>query len=119
MYCAAGQLAEDDWFGNRTGSAEFDAFLSVVGQKIRLRGWTGYAAGLDTKCMPATLLGSPPVHSPNLWRRLIRSPGNTGEFTVVNDSTLAGYEVTYHVSTLLPYIEGDSQQIQRKRHIGN
>ena len=25
----------------------------------------------------------------------------------------------FHVSTLLPYTENDSQQLQRKRHIGN
>lgn len=25
----------------------------------------------------------------------------------------------FHVSTLLPYTEGDPQQLQRKRHIGN
>ena len=25
----------------------------------------------------------------------------------------------FHVSTLLPYSETDSQQLQRKRHIGN
>uniref|UniRef100_T1GA28 Rap-GAP domain-containing protein n=1 Tax=Megaselia scalaris TaxID=36166 RepID=T1GA28_MEGSC len=28
-------------------------------------------------------------------------------------------EVMFHVSTLLPYTEGDPQQLQRKRHIGN
>lgn len=30
-----------------------------------------------------------------------------------------GREVMFHVSTLLPYTEGDPQQLQRKRHIGN
>ena len=25
----------------------------------------------------------------------------------------------FHVSTLLPYTMGDTQQLQRKRHIGN
>ena len=30
-----------------------------------------------------------------------------------------GHEIMFHVSTLLPYIETDSQQLQRKCHIGN
>ncbi|POI18901.1 hypothetical protein CIB84_017355, partial [Bambusicola thoracicus] len=28
-------------------------------------------------------------------------------------------EIMFHVSTKLPYTEGDAQQLQRKRHIGN
>ena len=30
-----------------------------------------------------------------------------------------GHEIMFHVSTLLPYIETDTQQLQRKCHIGN
>lgn len=30
-----------------------------------------------------------------------------------------GREVLFHVASLLPYSPGDSQQLQRKRHIGN
>ena len=30
-----------------------------------------------------------------------------------------GYEVMFHVSTLLPYSATDKQQLARKRHIGN
>jgi len=29
------------------------------------------------------------------------------------------YEIMLHVSTLLPFKEGDPQQLERKRHIGN
>ena len=32
--------------------------------------------------------------------------------------TFKDREVMMHVSTLLPYTENDSQQLQRKRHIG-
>lgn len=28
-------------------------------------------------------------------------------------------EIMFHVSTLLPFTVGDTQQLQRKRHIGN
>lgn len=31
-----------------------------------------------------------------------------------------GYEVMFHVATMLPHIEGENvQQLERKRHIGN
>ena len=30
-----------------------------------------------------------------------------------------GHEIMFHVSTLLPFVETDSQQLQRKCHIGN
>ena len=42
--------------------------------------------------------------------------GQTGEETVYD--TFKEREVMMHVSTLLPYTENDSQQLQRKRHIG-
>jgi hypothetical protein len=32
-----------------TGSPEFEKFLEVLGQKIRLRGWDKYRGGLDIK----------------------------------------------------------------------
>lgn len=28
-------------------------------------------------------------------------------------------EIMFHISTMLPYTAGDTQQLQRKRHIGN
>ena len=43
--------------------------------------------------------------------------GQTGEesvFEVYQDK-----EIMFHVSTLLPYSKTDSQQLERKRHIGN
>jgi RAP1 GTPase activating protein 1 len=30
-----------------------------------------------------------------------------------------GYEIMFHVSTLLPYKQGDAQQLEKKRQIGN
>lgn len=42
---------------------------------------------------------------------------DSGEFTYVN--TWQEHSIAYHVSTLLPSSQGDKQQIQRKRHIGN
>jgi hypothetical protein len=44
--------------------------------------------------------------------------GEAGEYSYY-DTWGDGFEIMYHVSTLLPYNTGDRQQIQRKRHIGN
>ncbi len=42
---------------------------------------------------------------------------NTGTHSVY--TKWQGYEVMFHVSTLLPYRPEDKQQLERKRHIGN
>ena len=44
--------------------------------------------------------------------------GEGGEYSYY-DTWGEGFEIMYHVSTLLPYNTVDRQQIQRKRHIGN
>ncbi|CAO0795981.1 unnamed protein product [Mucor circinelloides] len=87
-----GQTKEEDWFSNQH-TDELEAFLNIIGRKVALKGYTGWAAGLDTKS------------------------GDSGEYTYTNawnENILA-----YHVSTLIPSKPGDKQQIQRKRHIGN
>jgi RAP1 GTPase activating protein 1 len=43
--------------------------------------------------------------------------GQTGEYTFYTDHQ--GKEVMFHIATLLPFSETDTQQLQRKRHIGN
>ena len=43
--------------------------------------------------------------------------GQTGDSAVYE--VFRGREVLFHVASLLPYSPGDSQQLQRKRHIGN
>jgi len=93
LYAKAGQTSEEEMFNNENGSPAFDEFLSILGETVELKNYTGYAAGLDVQY------------------------GNTGKTTVV--TKWRDYEVTYHVSTMLPYDKDDHQQIQRKRHIGN
>lgn len=44
--------------------------------------------------------------------------GETGEYSYF-DTWGDGFEIMYHVSTMLPFNTLDPQQIQRKRHIGN
>jgi len=84
---------EDEIFNNREGSPDFEEFLQVLGDKIVLKNHTKYSGGLDTK----------------------RDFTGTHSIFV----TYKQYEIMYHVSTLLPFKEGDSQQLERKRHIGN
>ena len=75
------------------GSPAFKEFLQFLGETIELRGWKGYRAGLDVQ------------------------QGNTGAQSVY--TKWQGYEIMFHVSTMLPYVEADRQQLERKRHIGN
>ncbi|OBZ86749.1 Signal-induced proliferation-associated 1-like protein 1 [Choanephora cucurbitarum] len=88
-----GQTKEEEWFSNENDSEAFHEFLDIIGRRIELQGYTGWAAGLDTK------------------------GGDSGEFSYINEWN--ENSLAYHVSTLIPSKAGDRQQIQRKRHIGN
>ncbi|KAJ1560798.1 GTPase-activating Rap/Ran-GAP domain-like protein 3 [Nowakowskiella sp. JEL0078] len=93
LYAKSNQKTEEEMFGNEHGSKNFDSFLEVLGNRVDLNSFTGFAAGLDVKnCQ-------------------------TGKQTVA--TKWRDFEITFHVSTLLPFFPEDSQQIQRKRHIGN
>ena len=37
-------------FGIEYGSPEFENFINLIGDKIRLKGWKRYRGGLDTNC---------------------------------------------------------------------
>ncbi len=87
------QYKEEDVFANKEGSSNYEEFLSILGNKIELHGYTGYCGGLDPK------------------------NGRTGIHSV--STKFSDFEIMYHVSTMLPFDPADSQQIQRKRHIGN
>ncbi|KAG0212416.1 Rap/ran-GAP protein [Mortierella sp. GBA30] len=92
-----GQTREEDWFSNQmTSSPNFQEFLEsgALGQKVVLKGFQRFSAGLDTRL------------------------GEAGKYSYY-DTWGEGFEIMYHVSTLLPYNTIDRQQIQRKRHIGN
>ncbi|KHJ92998.1 Rap/ran-GAP, partial [Oesophagostomum dentatum] len=93
IYQRAGQISEEELFGNARGGPAFLEFLSVLGDTVELQGFSGYRGGLDT------------VH------------GQTGLQAVYTE--FRGREAMFHVSTMLPYTLGDQQQLQRKRHIGN
>ncbi|XP_015596714.1 rap1 GTPase-activating protein 1 isoform X4 [Cephus cinctus] len=88
-----GQVTEEQLFGNRQITPAFQEFLDLLGQRIDLKDHKGYRGGLDTR------------------------HGQTGDSAVYE--VFRGREVLFHVASLLPYSPGDSQQLQRKRHIGN
>ncbi|KAG8448749.1 hypothetical protein GDO86_015713 [Hymenochirus boettgeri] len=93
LYCKAGQSSEEEMYNNENAGPGFEEFMSLLGEKVCLRGFSKYAAQLDTKT---------------------DSTGTHSLYTCYQD-----YELMFHVSTLLPYTPNNRQQLLRKRHIGN
>ncbi|XP_061818299.1 signal-induced proliferation-associated protein 1 [Nerophis lumbriciformis] len=93
MYCRAGQSSEEDMYNNESSGPAFEEFLELLGDRVRLKGWEKYRAQLDNKT---------------------DSTGTHSLYTRYQD-----YEIMFHVSTMLPYTANNTQQLLRKRHIGN
>uniref|UniRef100_W5LRE5 RAP1 GTPase activating protein a n=1 Tax=Astyanax mexicanus TaxID=7994 RepID=W5LRE5_ASTMX len=93
IYQKFGQTSEEELFGNNEDSPAFVEFLEFLGEKIELHDFKGFRGGLDV------------------------THGQTGTESIYHN--FHNKEVMFHVSTKLPYTEGDTQQLQRKRHIGN
>ncbi|XP_068891006.1 rap1 GTPase-activating protein 1 isoform X3 [Aphelocoma coerulescens] len=72
---------------------KFGVIYQKLGQRVQLRDFKGFRGGLDV------------------------THGQTGSESVY--CHFRDKEIMFHVSTKLPYTEGDAQQLQRKRHIGN
>nr|XP_046221682.1 rap1 GTPase-activating protein 1-like isoform X13 [Oncorhynchus gorbuscha] len=93
IYQKFGQTSEVELFGNSAESPAFVEFLEFLGEKVELHDFKGFRGGLDV------------------------THGQTGSESVYHN--YRNKEIMFHVSTKLPYTEGDTQQLQRKRHIGN
>uniref|UniRef100_A0A3B4C2H6 Signal induced proliferation associated 1 like 1 n=1 Tax=Pygocentrus nattereri TaxID=42514 RepID=A0A3B4C2H6_PYGNA len=93
MYCLAGQSTEEEMYNNEAAGPALEEFLQLLGERVRLKGFTKYRAQLDTKT---------------------DSTGTHSLYTTYKD-----YEIMFHVSTMLPYTPNNKQQLLRKRHIGN
>ncbi|XP_055787516.1 rap1 GTPase-activating protein 1 isoform X9 [Salvelinus fontinalis] len=93
IYQKFGQTSEVELFGNSAESPAFVEFLEFLGEKVELHDFKGFRGGLDV------------------------THGQTGSQSVYHN--YRNKEIMFHVSTKLPYTEGDTQQLQRKRHIGN
>ncbi|XP_044731781.1 signal-induced proliferation-associated 1-like protein 1 isoform X2 [Chrysoperla carnea] len=93
MYCKAGQSSEEEMYNNEEAGPAFLEFLDTIGQRVRLKGFDKYKAGLDNKT------------------------DSTGTYSVY--SQYQDCEIMFHVSTMLPFTPNNRQQLLRKRHIGN
>uniref|UniRef100_A0A671RN01 Signal-induced proliferation-associated 1-like protein 3 n=1 Tax=Sinocyclocheilus anshuiensis TaxID=1608454 RepID=A0A671RN01_9TELE len=93
LLCRVGQSTEEEMYNNEEATPAFTAFLELLGETVCLRGFNKYAAQLDTKT---------------------DSTGTHSLYTTYQD-----YEIMFHVSTMLPYMPNNPQQLLRKRHIGN
>jgi len=80
-------------FSNETESDDWNEFLDLLGNRVVLKGWSHYSAGLDVK---GNTTGTHSLYTN--WR---------------------GNEIMFHVSTMLPYHPEDPQKLERKRHVGN
>ena len=49
MYCKSGQSTEEEMYNNEESGPAFLEFLDTIGQRVRLKGFDKYKAGLDTK----------------------------------------------------------------------
>lgn len=49
LYCRAGQSSEEEMYNNEDAGPAFEEFLSLLGEKVCLKGFTKYAAQLDVK----------------------------------------------------------------------
>uniref|UniRef100_A0A8C9YX55 Signal induced proliferation associated 1 like 2 n=1 Tax=Sander lucioperca TaxID=283035 RepID=A0A8C9YX55_SANLU len=93
LYCKAGQSTEEEMYNNESAGPALEEFLDLLGQRVRLKGFTKYRAQLDNKT---------------------DSTGTHSLYTTYKD-----YELMFHVSTMLPHTPNNRQQLLRKRHIGN
>lgn len=93
MYQRFGQTTEEELFCNNKTSPAFEEFLDLLGERIRLKDHKGYRGGLDIQ------------------------NGHTGDQAIYQ--VFKEREIMFHVSTMLPHTDGDPQQLERKRHIGN
>lgn len=87
------QTSEDQMFNNTEENDDLTTFMDFIADRITLLGFQGFRGGLDVKS---------------------NHTGTESYYTQMEDR-----EIMFHVSTLLPHIANDKQQLQRKRHIGN
>ncbi|XP_050543040.1 signal-induced proliferation-associated 1-like protein 1 [Daktulosphaira vitifoliae] len=93
MYCRAGQYTEEHMYNNEEAGLAFYQFMDSIAQRVRLKGFNKYRAGLDNKT------------------------DSTGLYSFY--SQYQNREIMFHVSTMLPFTPNNRQQLLRKRHIGN
>ncbi|KAG8142232.1 putative RAP1 GTPase activating protein [Naja naja] len=84
IYQKLGQTSEEELFSTTEESPTFLEFLDFLGEKVQLQDFKGFRGGLDV------------------------THGQTGTESVY--CNFRNKEIMFHVSTKLPYTEGDAQQ---------
>ena len=79
------QTTETQLFDNQEHSKAFDDFLDLIGDRVRLKGFGKYRGGLDAI---NDLTGTHSVHA-----------------------TYGNKQIMFHVSTLLPFEQKDTQKV--------
>ncbi|KAI8641978.1 hypothetical protein BD408DRAFT_190615 [Parasitella parasitica] len=87
------QTTEEAWLSNTGLSDDLQDFLDIMGEKVELKNYKGYSAGLDTKT------------------------GESGDYAYT--SQWNEFDIIFHVAPLMPSQKNDKQQVLRKKHIGN
>ncbi|EDQ92184.1 uncharacterized protein MONBRDRAFT_35972 [Monosiga brevicollis MX1] len=130
LYQAKDQSTEAHMYNNRGGSDAYESFLRTIAHRVTLRGFTGFAGGLDVAgahrrmpawCLqdswrPTFLLALFQPHGCCFLLPPVTTENQTGTKTFY--TPFQGCEVMLHVATELPFSEDDEQQVLRKRHIG-
>ena len=94
LYSRDSQSTEEDFYNNKEiQDKDFEEFLSLIGNRVRLKGYKGFRGGLDVT-----------TDTTGLYARSTHFRGN---------------EIIYHVMHELPFSPNNRQQLLRKRHIGN
>ncbi|ELK05078.1 Signal-induced proliferation-associated 1-like protein 2 [Pteropus alecto] len=58
LYCRAGQSTEEEMYNNETAGPAFEEFLDLLGQRVRLKGFSKYRAQLDNKSLREAVTGA-------------------------------------------------------------
>ncbi|KAL0213384.1 hypothetical protein RCL1_007010 [Eukaryota sp. TZLM3-RCL] len=92
VYVGPGQTDQREILANSRGSTLYNRFLLGLGAPVNLANHTGFLGGLDRY-------------------------GVAGSFSLYFSCSIL--EIMFHVQTLMPTNHKDSQQIHKKKHIGN
>jgi len=93
LYVKTGQTEEEQWYNNTETPPALTEFMNFLADKVPLKGWTKFRGGLNTQN---------------------DSTGTESYYTSFHH-----FEVMFHISTMIPFHKDDTQQIERKRHLGN
>lgn len=90
--------------------------MEFLGTITKLQGFTGYRGGLDVRCIFFKIAFYYFLFfcCNNIFYKIANSTGEVSVYT-----THKGFEIMFHVATMLPFQEQDEQKVERKRHIGN